>query len=674
MTDRPPVTTFYSFKGGVGRTQAVVNVGARLANRGFRVLLVDFDLEAPGLTWLLGDPGPGVVDLLAGAKASGAAADLFTMRPPEILERYSQVIEPGSKPHPGGSLRVMPAGKTDEGYGTRLSALNLGALYAEGTGFPLIQHFKDALQTTGALDFILVDSRTGFSDESGICTRDLADALVVIAGLNRQNREGTASFLSSLAKQGKRPLTIVSSPVPNGEDEAVNAAEEALVASLAAAWCDEKLAVATRIPYHPALALSEGVRAGGGGHTPLESAYDTLAGCVVDRLGMGATPLTRRLRKALAEREIPAALALIPRLARLHPDALEKVALSQEMRGLLQTGTGQALEPLLYEWLPQDSWVSGDVAVELSRAGLESARRWYERALQASPEDATMLGNYANLLTEVLGEFDTAERYYQRAEDVDPHDVHVLTHHALFQTRIRRNHDEAERLYERALQADPENPTALGNFAVFQLEVRRDTKRARALLERATIVPEPEGLALVHHALLLMSEGEATRALAMLQSAIEQHPTDPEVLGTFASFLVSTGDLEGARAQYDAAIRLSPRHANNLGNAALPNLLLGEIGRGRTLIARAREIPVRQPELDLEMCFYELAFGLREGARADVIHLLESGVRSPEWDLTLAVEAARRRGDPAADFVEVAAEVIGERAQLSTLLSLVGAN
>jgi cellulose biosynthesis protein BcsQ len=44
------ITTFYSFKGGVGRTMALVNVSAELARKGRRVLIVDFDLEAPGIT------------------------------------------------------------------------------------------------------------------------------------------------------------------------------------------------------------------------------------------------------------------------------------------------------------------------------------------------------------------------------------------------------------------------------------------------------------------------------------------------------------------------------------------------------------------------------------------------------------------------------------------------
>src|SRR5438270_2162491 len=43
------VITFYSYKGGVGRTMALANTAAMLAARGWRVLAADWDLEAPGL-------------------------------------------------------------------------------------------------------------------------------------------------------------------------------------------------------------------------------------------------------------------------------------------------------------------------------------------------------------------------------------------------------------------------------------------------------------------------------------------------------------------------------------------------------------------------------------------------------------------------------------------------
>ena len=43
------VITFYSYKGGTGRTMAMANVAWIIASSGKRVLVVDWDLESPGL-------------------------------------------------------------------------------------------------------------------------------------------------------------------------------------------------------------------------------------------------------------------------------------------------------------------------------------------------------------------------------------------------------------------------------------------------------------------------------------------------------------------------------------------------------------------------------------------------------------------------------------------------
>jgi CO dehydrogenase nickel-insertion accessory protein CooC1 len=43
------VVTFYSYKGGTGRTMALANVAWILAANGRRVLVADWDLESPGL-------------------------------------------------------------------------------------------------------------------------------------------------------------------------------------------------------------------------------------------------------------------------------------------------------------------------------------------------------------------------------------------------------------------------------------------------------------------------------------------------------------------------------------------------------------------------------------------------------------------------------------------------
>ena len=43
------IVTFYSYKGGVGRSMALMNVAEILADVGYNVIVCDFDLEAPGL-------------------------------------------------------------------------------------------------------------------------------------------------------------------------------------------------------------------------------------------------------------------------------------------------------------------------------------------------------------------------------------------------------------------------------------------------------------------------------------------------------------------------------------------------------------------------------------------------------------------------------------------------
>src|ERR1700691_4982057 len=82
--ERGIVYTFYSFKGGTGRTMALANVAALLAKWGYSVLVVDWDLEAPGLERFFSgvkpDMGkartttPGIVDLIQARKNGDSLA------------------------------------------------------------------------------------------------------------------------------------------------------------------------------------------------------------------------------------------------------------------------------------------------------------------------------------------------------------------------------------------------------------------------------------------------------------------------------------------------------------------------------------------------------------------------------------------------------------------------
>src|ERR1700704_4721655 len=57
--------TFYSYKGGVGRSMALVNIACLLAKMAKKILIVDWDVEAPGLHFFFNTDKekPGLVDL-----------------------------------------------------------------------------------------------------------------------------------------------------------------------------------------------------------------------------------------------------------------------------------------------------------------------------------------------------------------------------------------------------------------------------------------------------------------------------------------------------------------------------------------------------------------------------------------------------------------------------------
>jgi len=61
--ERGVIYTFYSFKGGVGRSMALANVAALLAKWGYSVLVVDWDVEAPGIERFFTRDNPGLQDL-----------------------------------------------------------------------------------------------------------------------------------------------------------------------------------------------------------------------------------------------------------------------------------------------------------------------------------------------------------------------------------------------------------------------------------------------------------------------------------------------------------------------------------------------------------------------------------------------------------------------------------
>lgn len=219
-------STFYSYKGGVGRTLALANVACVLAREGKRVLLVDFDLEAPGLVTLPEFEGaaaqPGIVDLIEAYVVDRVvpnAADFIHRC--EIQRNF--IDEAGNPDNVSFCIDVMPAGLDGEdGYSTRLNRIDWNLLYDKQDGFVMMEDIREQWAASG-YDYVLIDSRTGLTDVGGICTRHLPDAVVAVFFPNEQNLVGMKQVARSIRSAGARPdpieLQFVASRVPRLDDE-----------------------------------------------------------------------------------------------------------------------------------------------------------------------------------------------------------------------------------------------------------------------------------------------------------------------------------------------------------------------------------------------------------------------------------------------------------------------
>jgi MinD-like ATPase involved in chromosome partitioning or flagellar assembly len=222
------IITFYSYKGGTGRSMAVSNVAWILASNGCDVLLIDWDLEAPGLHRYLRpflvDPeltsSPGVIDFVwdaARVNVTPADTSQATSLAAEFPSLEDYVVGLDWDFHDNGSISFIPAGRQDENYAQRVNTFSWHNFYERLGGGKLLQAEIEALRKS--YDFILIDSRTGVSDTSGICTVQLPDVLAVFFTLNRQSIKGAAAVTSSVRAQrgASFPIYPVPTRIENGE-------------------------------------------------------------------------------------------------------------------------------------------------------------------------------------------------------------------------------------------------------------------------------------------------------------------------------------------------------------------------------------------------------------------------------------------------------------------------
>jgi tetratricopeptide (TPR) repeat protein len=192
--------SFYSYKGGVGRSLAVYYMAEQLAKRGKKVVVADFDFEAPGLPYKFKvkqeDIKIGMVDYV----------HHFTTnrKLPESLEPYLVKVEMRGKPK--GEVWMIPAGAAMErSYWRKMNEIDWHHLVygQKGIGVLFFWEWKLRLETEFKPDVLLIDSRTGVTDLSIITLQLLADQAVILGVNNEENLDGCRLVMESLERAPK---------------------------------------------------------------------------------------------------------------------------------------------------------------------------------------------------------------------------------------------------------------------------------------------------------------------------------------------------------------------------------------------------------------------------------------------------------------------------------------
>jgi Mrp family chromosome partitioning ATPase len=205
-TAGPPRIVFASLKGGVGRSTALAVAASDLARRNKNILVVDLDLEAPGVGDMLLDDGRvprfGTVDYLV-ENGLGGVPDGYL---PEFVGT-SPLTTPG-----GGRVDILPAlGRQaiEHPFNTlpKLSRAMIEDIGSDGVSIPVASQIADMIRRftrRESYDVVLIDSRAGLSELAAPAILGLGANVLLFGTAQRQTIHGYAAQFAALKLLAER--------------------------------------------------------------------------------------------------------------------------------------------------------------------------------------------------------------------------------------------------------------------------------------------------------------------------------------------------------------------------------------------------------------------------------------------------------------------------------------
>lgn len=225
-----PRIVFFSIKGGVGRSTALAVTAWSLAEQGKKVLVLDLDLESPGLSSnLLPEdrrPTYGITDWLVEDLVDNGDVILNDMVATSLLSR-------------NGEIFVVPAHGREFGeYIAKLGRVWMPKISADGhreSWSDRLERLINNLEQRYQPDVILIDSRAGIDEIASTCVTHLKANLILLFALaGAQTWTGYSILFSYWNRMGsirdiRERLQIVASMIPetDGQDYVADLRENA---------------------------------------------------------------------------------------------------------------------------------------------------------------------------------------------------------------------------------------------------------------------------------------------------------------------------------------------------------------------------------------------------------------------------------------------------------------
>jgi CO dehydrogenase nickel-insertion accessory protein CooC1 len=417
------IITFYSYKGGTGRTMALANVAWILASNGKRVLSVDWDLESPGLHKFFHpfldestvSATPGVIEIIndyaTAAVDPGPRGDDWHL---EFAQVQRHAVSLDWVFPDGGRLDFLSAGRQNRDYSAAVCSLDWDNFYDRLGGGRFFRAMRDDMKQN--YDYVLIDSRTGLSDVADICTIELPDVLTICFTLSDQSIEGAASVARQISGR-YRDRNIRVLPVPmrieDGEKEKLDvgrALARMKFEGFPAGMTPEASAVywaSVEVPYKPFYAFEETLATFGddpGSPASLLSAFERITDSITASQITAMRPIAEELR-----------LQYKDAFARRQPASSTEVYLSYVPEDRMWADWIEAvLTRAGFRVLPRSTVLTGAGGLGESHGSIQA-----ERELQLAPRAIAVLSSAylhspdARSIWKTLSSADTADTHRQ---------------------------------------------------------------------------------------------------------------------------------------------------------------------------------------------------------------------------------------------------------------------